>query len=87
MPAIRKSGDLRNRYSEISNFCHEYREPIFITKNGEGDLAVMSIETYNELAGKLELYTLIQAGINEIQNGDIITESAMMEKLNNYVGA
>jgi PHD/YefM family antitoxin component YafN of YafNO toxin-antitoxin module len=87
MPAIRNSADLRNSYSEISNFCHEYREPVFITKNGEGDLAVMSIETYNELAGKLELYALIQAGINEIQNGDIITESAMMEKLNGYVGA
>jgi len=41
MPVIKKSADLRNSYSEISEFCHKYREPIFITKNGEGDLAVM----------------------------------------------
>jgi plasmid stabilization system protein ParE len=44
MPIIRKSADLRNSYSEISAFCHKYREPNFITKNGEGDLAVMSVD-------------------------------------------
>ncbi|MDR0586917.1 MAG: type II toxin-antitoxin system prevent-host-death family antitoxin, partial [Treponema sp.] len=60
MPVIKKSADLRNKYSEISAFCHKYREPIFITKNGEGDLAVMSIETYETLSGKNELYKLIQ---------------------------
>ena len=46
MPVIRKSADLRNNYGEISEFCHNYREPVFITKNGQGDLAVMGIETY-----------------------------------------
>jgi plasmid stabilization system protein ParE len=33
MPTIRKSADLRNAYGEISEFCHKYREPVFITKN------------------------------------------------------
>ncbi len=42
MPNIRSSADLRNSYNEISTFCHEYAEPVFITKNGKGDLAVMS---------------------------------------------
>ena len=46
MPAIKSSADLRNNYNEISTFCHNYPEPVFITKNGKGDLAVMSIETY-----------------------------------------
>ena len=46
MPKIRSSADLRNNYNEISTFCHDYAEPVFITKNGKGDLAVMSIETY-----------------------------------------
>jgi len=41
MPIIRKSVDLRNSYSEIYEFCHKYREPVFITKNGAGDLVVM----------------------------------------------
>lgn len=45
MPKIRSSADLRNHYNEISTFCHDYAEPVFITKNGKGDLAVMSIET------------------------------------------
>lgn len=44
MPTIRPSADLRNKYNEISEFCHEYSEPIFITRNGKCDLAVMSIE-------------------------------------------
>ena len=44
MPTIRPSVDLRNKYNEISEFCHEYSESIFITRNGKGNLAVMSIE-------------------------------------------
>ncbi|MDO9535585.1 MAG: type II toxin-antitoxin system prevent-host-death family antitoxin [Bacillota bacterium] len=62
MPNIKSSTDLRNNYNEISKFCHESREPIFITKNGQGDLAVMSIETYEMLNGKLELYRLLDEG-------------------------
>ena len=48
MPQIRPITDLRNT-SEISDACHARREPVFITKNGYGDLVVMSIETYAEL--------------------------------------
>ena len=55
MPAIKSSADLRNNYNEISTFCHNYPEPVFITKNGKGDLAVMSIETYEELTSRFEL--------------------------------
>jgi PHD/YefM family antitoxin component YafN of YafNO toxin-antitoxin module len=83
MPAIRKSADLRNNYGEISEFCHNFREPIFITKNGQGDLAVMSIETYEELMGKLELYQAIEAGLNQIENGETITEEEMIEHIKN----
>lgn len=63
MPTIRPSADLRNKYSEISEFCHQYPEPVFITKNGQGDLAVMSIETYEMLTGKKELYNLLDEGL------------------------
>lgn len=77
MPVIRKSADLRNSYSEISAFCHKYREPIFITKNGEGDLAVMSIETYEEITGKRELYRLLEDGRKAIEKGDFLTETEM----------
>ena len=62
MPRIQSSTDLRNNYNEISNFCRESREPVFITKNGQGDLAVMSIETFELLSGKHELYRLLDEG-------------------------
>ena len=48
MPQIRPITDLRNT-TEISDICHVKREPIIITKNGYGDLVVMSIEAYEEL--------------------------------------
>lgn len=69
MPSIKSSTDLRNNYNEISTFCHKYSEPVFITKNGQGDLAVMSIETYEQLAGRLELYGLLQEGLNDVAAG------------------
>lgn len=71
MPTIRPSADLRNNYNEISEFCHKYAEPVFITKNGQGDLAVMSIETYEILAGKLELYRLLDQGLHANENGNV----------------
>ena len=70
MPTIRSSADLRNKYNEISNFCHDYSEPVFITKNGKGDLAVMSIEAYERLMGRFELYGFIQEGLEDIATGN-----------------
>ena len=69
MPIIKSSTDLRNNYNEISKFCNESREPVFITKNGRGDLAVMSIETYELLNGKLELYRLLDEGRTAVIEG------------------
>ena len=69
MPKIRSSADLRNNYNDISTFCHTYAEPVFITKNGKGDLAVMSIETYEELAGRFELYSKLQEGLDDVAAG------------------
>jgi prevent-host-death family protein len=48
MPQIRPITDLRNT-NDISEACHATKEPIFITKNGYGDLVVMSIETYEQM--------------------------------------
>ena len=70
MPKIRSSADLRNIYNEISTFCHTYEEPVFITKNGKGDLAVMSIEFYEQLVSRFELYQLIQEGLDAVAAGD-----------------
>jgi prevent-host-death family protein len=68
MAIIRPSSDLRNRYNEISDFCHQYHEPIFITKNGVGDLVVMSNDEYERLCGKQELYRLLDQGIEAMKS-------------------
>ena len=81
MPTIRPSADLRNSYNEISEFCHEYSEPIFITKNGKGDLAVMSIEVYEALKGKLELYALLEKGLHDDRNGNVISFSEGLDDI------
>lgn len=70
MPTIKSSADLRNNYNEISSFFHTYIEPVFITKNGKGDLAVMSIEAYEELTSRFELYGLIKEGLDDVANGN-----------------
>ena len=80
MPAIRPSSDLRNNYNEISKFCHQFNEPVYITKNGHGDLAVMSIETYERLVGKFELYKLMDEGLEALKEkrvrpfGDVMAD-------------
>ena len=81
MPTIRPSADLRNSYNEISEFCHEYSEPVFITRNGKGDLAVMSIEAYEALNGRLELYTLLEKGLQDDRSGNVISFSEGLDNI------
>ncbi len=69
MATIRPSSDLRNHYTEISDFCHKYNEPVFITKNGTGDLVVLSNTEYERLSGRQELHRLIDEGFAAMQSG------------------
>jgi PHD/YefM family antitoxin component YafN of YafNO toxin-antitoxin module len=52
---IKPSTSLRNEYNEISTYCKEKMEPVFLTKNGEGDLVVMSIDAYKIREEMLDL--------------------------------
>jgi prevent-host-death family protein len=52
---IRPSAVIRQNYNEIANLCRKTAEPVFLTKNGEGDLVVMDIETYNRREKMLKL--------------------------------
>lgn len=52
---IKPSTSLRNEYNEISNYCKETMEPVYLAKNGEGDLVVMSIESYTQREEILDL--------------------------------
>ena len=56
MPIIKRSSDLRNNFNQISELCHKEKQPVFITKNGEGDLVVMSMAFFEQQQALLELY-------------------------------
>jgi len=77
MPVIQKSAALRNSYGKISDYCRTHDEAVFITRNGEGDLAVMSIHMYEELTGKKHLYHLLEQGSKAIREGKFIGEEKM----------
>lgn len=81
MPVIRPSSDLRNKYNEISEFCQKYSEPVYITKNGHGDLVVMSIDTYERLVGKFELYKLLDEGMEAIKDKRVMPAADVFKKI------
>jgi PHD/YefM family antitoxin component YafN of YafNO toxin-antitoxin module len=90
MPTIKSSTELRNNYNAISTFCHASHEPIFITRNGQGDLAVMSIETYETITKHLglgledsreELYRLLGVGRADVKAGRTRPHSEVMSDL------
>ena len=71
MPNIISSAELRNKYNEVSERCHKSGEPTFVTRNGKGDLVVMSIEAYDQMAARHKLYSLIQEGLDSVERGDV----------------
>ena len=56
MLIIKPISDLRNKANELSKLVHKTRDPVFITRNGEGDMVLMSLAQYAELHRKLDLY-------------------------------
>ena len=87
MPQIRPITDLRNT-SEISDACHARREPVFITKNGYGDLVVMSIETYEEMLDCIATDKAIADAEQEIAAGGQLLDAkeALGALLRKYFG-
>ena len=69
MPIIRPISDLRNNFSSISESVHADDEPIFLTKNGIGDMVVMSLEYYEKQFARIELFQRLKEARDEIQKG------------------
>lgn len=69
MPSIRPISDLRNNANEISDFCHQTGEPVYITRNGSGDMVVVSIEEYERQLALIELYGKLAVAEQEIASG------------------
>ena len=74
MPQIRPITDLRNT-NEISEACHAVKEPIFITKNGYGDLVVMSIETYEQITETQLIDNAIAEAEDEYEKTHILLDA------------
>jgi PHD/YefM family antitoxin component YafN of YafNO toxin-antitoxin module len=82
MPQIRPITELRNT-NEISELCHKKNEPIFITKNGYGDLVVMSIETYEQQLAIVEVYKKLMEAEKEIKQATLLDGEQVLEDLRN----
>lgn len=70
MPQIIPIKDLKNT-SEISDMCHNSSEPIYITKNGYGDMVIMSMEIYEATIRKLSMYRDIEISEKQIEAGSV----------------
>lgn len=70
MPQIRPVTDLRNKFADISKIVHENCEPIFLTKNGYGDMVVMSIETYEKITMDNIIYEKLKESIIAAESTD-----------------
>ena len=82
MPIIKSISSMRNRTREISTLAREKDEPIYLTKNGEGDLVVMTIDHYERLKAQAELFEKLgvaQAQASAGKKG--ITHTQMIAKL------
>ena len=86
MPVIRSISDLRNRALEISELCHTEEQPVFITRNGKGDLVVMSQAHYERLQSLIELYQKLgEAEVLDAGGEKGISHAHLMKKLKSLI--
>lgn len=71
MPHIRPVSDLRNNFADISKVVHETAEPVFLTKNGYGDMVVMSMEAYERLKMDILIYEKLKEAALEAKSTDV----------------
>ncbi len=82
MPTIKSSTALRNDYSKISKLCHETGEPVYVTVNGEGDLAVMSIKAFEKRERILSIREkLLEAQIQKAEGVHALSFEESMSEL------
>ncbi len=85
MYRIIPSADLRNKYSKIADFAKQNHEPIVLTKNGEGDLIVMSIELFEEKEIELQLYKRLAENKMDIAKGHFQSGTELSKQLGRYI--
>ena len=80
MPVIKPITDLRNT-NEISEICHKQQQPVFITKNGYGDMVIMSMEAYEETMKKLDMYRNIEISEEQVKKGQVKDAKKSLENM------
>ena len=85
MPRIIPIRDLRDT-GTISEMCSASREPIFITKNGYGEMVIMSMAVYEERMAQLDMREKILEGKSQADSGNLIDGDAAMEAIRNRHG-
>ncbi len=72
--------ELKNT-SQISDLCHKSDEPIFITKNGYGDMVLMSMDLYEETTKRYQMYDMIQKAEEQIDSGESNDARAVLSQI------
>ena len=80
MPHIIPIRDLK-KTSELSELCREAKEPVFITKNGYGDMVIMSMETYEKTMLMNDIYRKLDAAEQSIANGKVVDGFESIRKI------
>ena len=85
MTQIRPISDLRNKFTEISRIVHEEKEPVFLTKNGYGDMVVMSIEDYQDKKFIHEIDLKLLKARDEILNSESYSHEDVMSDIKKII--
>lgn len=85
MPQIIPIKDLKNT-SEISKMCYKTNEPIYVTKNGYGDMVIMSMEIYESTMKQLTMYKDIEISEKQIEAGQIKDARAALRETREKYG-
>ena len=86
MPNVISSTTLRNNYNAVSERCRESAEPVFVTRNGNGDLAVMGIEAYEQIQARLDFYEFLMQGRRDADEGRVISAGDVTAQLRQELG-
>ena len=74
---IRPVSDLRNNFADISKTVHETKRPVFLTKNGFGDMVVLSMEAYEKLQLESEIYLKLLEAEREEEESKTFTKEGV----------
>ncbi len=80
MPQIIPIKDLKNT-SEISELCHSTSEPVYVTKNGYGDMVIMSMETFEGVSARLNMYQSLINSEQQIKEGKVHDARASLKSV------